>query len=108
MHRDSRFIAVAKCYREHPRRHLKGSVVHEYGSLSTAHPALSTHPHDPDQAGSGGLVGVEELAERVDVPPEVIVLAHLPLDLLAAVEDGRVVAAAESLADPTERRLGLL
>src|SRR2546423_13015383 len=75
--RDSRFSRVAKCYRERPRGHLKGSVVHEAGSLSTAHPALSTRPGGPDPLGSGRLVGVEELAKRVDVPPEAVVLTHL-------------------------------
>src|SRR6266545_6653837 len=55
-----------------------------------------------------GLVRVQHLAEGPDVPAEVVVLGHLALDLLAAVEDGGVVAAAESLADTHERRLGLL
>ena len=45
------------------------------------------------------LLRVEELTQRVDVAAEVVVLAHLPFDLLAAVEDGRVVATTEGLAE---------
>src|SRR5437764_11137529 len=71
-------------------------------------PRLIHTPRRAAGVGSGGLLGVEELAERVDVAPEVVVLAHLALDLLAAVEDGRVVAAAEGFTDAEQRRLGLL
>src|SRR5690348_10265402 len=55
-----------------------------------------------------GLVGIEHLAECPDVAPEVVVLRHLALDLLAAMQDGRVVTTTERLADPQQRRLGLL
>src|SRR5256885_2371992 len=55
-----------------------------------------------------GSVRVEELAKGPDVPPEVIVLSHLPLDLLAAVEHGRVIAPTERLTDSHEWSLGLL
>src|SRR2546423_9458725 len=54
-----------------------------------------------------GSVRVEELAKGPDVPPEIVVLGHLPLDLLAAVQHGRVIAAAERLTDSHEWSLGL-
>src|SRR5260221_3426925 len=54
-----------------------------------------------------GSLRVERFPEGVDIAAEIVVLAHLALDLLAAVEDGRMVAAAEGLADPEKRRLGL-
>src|SRR5581483_4953702 len=54
------------------------------------------------------LVRVQHLPHGTDVAPEIVVLGHLPLDLLAAVEHGRVVPAAQGFADTQERRLGLL
>src|SRR5256885_13978704 len=62
-------------------------------------------PHAPSGTPSR-RVGVERLAEGADVATEIVVLGHLPLDLFAAVEHGRVVPAAERLADPKQRCLG--
>src|SRR6266508_4272784 len=41
---------------------------------------------------AAGLLGVQHLPEGPDVPAEVVVLRHLTLDLLAAVQDRGVVA----------------
>ena len=44
--------------------------------------------------GQGLAVGVQHLAQSADVPPEIVVLGHLPLDLLAAVKDRGMIPAA--------------
>src|SRR5260370_41554240 len=81
------------------------------GRLSTntaSYPQVGgAYPHAQARA-QRSLFGVQQLAEGVDVPAEVVVLAHLAFDLLAAVQHGRVIASAEGFADPQQRRLGLL
>jgi len=84
---------------EHERLELqpadRAGDVETRGLIHTSRPLIHTA-----KRGAETLLGVQQLAQRVDVPAEVVVLAHLALDLLAAVEDGRVVAATEGLADP--------
>jgi hypothetical protein len=63
-------------------------------------------PLGPPGNSQAGSVRVEQLAKRSDVAAEIVVLGHLSLDLLAAMEDRRVVTTAESLADPHEGGLG--
>src|SRR3989441_11015339 len=109
--------------------HGNDASVHKWRSLSTGANALSTaclarsftddatstapevvvrgcgaHPRD----GQGLAVGVQHLAQSADVPPEIVVLGHLPLDLLAAVQHRGMIPAAQGLPDPKERGLRLL
>src|SRR5207302_8445146 len=64
-------------------------------------------PH-PLMTTSWLAVGVQHLAQSADVPPEIVVLGHLSLDLLAAVQHRGVIPAAQGLPDPKERGLRLL
>src|SRR5687768_3580620 len=82
-----------------------------YPHIVGAYPHLDTWAKPAEIRGFSWavrLLGVQHLPEGADVSPEVIVLRHLALDLLAAVEHGRVIAPAQGLADPHERRLRLL
>ena len=46
------------------------------------------------------LFGVQHLPERRDLAPEIVVVGHLALDLVAPVKDGRVVPSTQRLPDP--------
>jgi hypothetical protein len=50
--------------------------------------------------GVPALIRVQQLAKRPDIPSEIVVLGHLALDLLAAVQHGRMVAPSKRLAYP--------
>src|SRR5690349_11069900 len=58
-------------------------------------------------APTAGLLRVDDLAHRSQLAAQVLVLLHLAIDLLAGVEHGGVVAAAQLGADAQERHLGL-
>src|SRR5439155_21625912 len=60
------------------------------------------------RASSGASVGVDQLADRRDLPPQLVVACRLPGDLVAGVEHRGVVAPAELRADAQERDVGLL
>ena len=74
----------------HRREHLYARHVHKRGSLSTRQEPLSTlgclHlTHSDQRPASPRSVGVEQFAKSPDVPPEIVVVSHLALDLLAAM-----------------------
>ena len=71
-----------------------------YPQQKGSYPHHRVGPLRPRNQRFSGLVGIQHLAERPNVAPEVVVLRHLALDLLAAMQDGRVVTATERLADP--------
>ena len=80
-----------------------GALIHTFGGLihtrvSRKIARFSGRIKQTSEPGS--LVGVQRLAQRTDVTPEIVVLGHLALDLFAAVEHGRVISATERLADP--------
>src|SRR6185369_7180800 len=53
-------------------------------------------------------VGVDQLADRRDLAAKLVVAGRFAGDLVAGVEDRRVVPTAELRADPEERHVGLL
>src|SRR5258706_3248333 len=82
-----------------------------YPHIVWAYPHLGTRAKPPEIRLFWSLspsLGVQHLPEGTDVPAEVVVLRHLALDLFAAVEDRRVVAAPQGLADAHKGRLRLL
>src|SRR5438132_12253405 len=54
------------------------------------------------------LVRVDQLADRRDLPPELVVDLHFARDLAAGVEDRGVVPPSELGADPQQRCVRLL
>src|SRR5437762_1391177 len=84
-----------------------GALIHTFGGLIHTRHVARKAGFRGSQRGTG-LVRVEHLADGSDVTPEIVVLGHLALDLFAAVEHRRMVAATKRLADAQERRLGLL
>jgi hypothetical protein len=68
-------------------------------STSYAPPCPQTAPQTPRRDVS---VGVDQLANRRDLPAQLVVAGGLPGDLVARMEDRRVVAVAELGADPEQ------
>jgi hypothetical protein len=88
--------------------------VHNHPRLSTESTRLSTRK-GPGRAfacrppsAEGRLVRVDQLADRGDLAPQLIVDGRLAGDLVAGMEDGRVVPATQLGADPQQRDVGLL
>src|SRR6476646_3411943 len=53
-------------------------------------------------------VGVDQLPDRGDLAAQLVVDGDLTIDLVAGVQDGRVVTSAELGPDPQQRDVGLL
>src|SRR4029077_8170488 len=80
------------------------------------HACFSTtgHGYPPESAGYPrwpsrfASLGVDHLPHRVDLAAHLVVLAELARDLVAGVQHGRMVAAAQLRTDAKQRDVGLL
>src|ERR1035437_544198 len=54
------------------------------------------------------LVGVDQLADRRQLPPQLVVDAHLAVDLVASMEDGRVISSTQLRSDTQQGHIRLL
>src|SRR5438045_4795469 len=81
--------------------------VHNAGPFSTDSGHLSTAA-GRSAARTASSVGVDQLPDRRDLTPELVVDRDLAVDLVARVEHGRVIATAEFGTDPQERDVRLL
>ena len=86
--------------------HRIGAVIHSQGGRTVSR--RTSRRGRRARHAEGGSVRVDELADRGDLAPQLVVDGRLAVDLVAGMEDRRVVATAELGADPEERHVGLL